>query len=247
LILRSTVSFALSLGPLNTVLECFGRDPSLLASSLRLLSDDRHLPLALNSHVQRVDFDPDFAASLISRNSGDDIVDIVLETGCTFAITPDRRDFIEYTEGSMRNVQTVNNGPTPMSGYGKVRWTLISEDGRHIHLIVPCHHVPASKVRILSPQDFSQYVGFDCFKDQFGGSSSYFWMNSDHDGTRFQCPIDPRSNLLVALAKTPCHEGGCTFGDPSEEEKRCTTCHCHSIATMSVFEETNQNITAAQK
>ena len=200
--------------------------------------------------MQRSDFDPDFVAALISRDSSDDIVDIVdivLDTGCTFAITPDRKDFIEYTAGSLGSVQTVN-GPTPMAGYGKVRWTLISEDGKHIRLVVPCHHVPASKVRLLLPQDFCQYNGFDRSKDQFGGNSSnYFWMHSDHDRTRFQCPIDPRSNLPVALAKTPCHNGECGFEDPIEEEHRCTTCHRHSIATMSVFDETNQNITAAQK
>ena len=100
---------------------------------MRLLSDNCNLPLALNSHIERSDFDPDFVAS-----SSDGIVDIVLDTGSMFAITPDHRDFIEYTEGSMGNVQTVN-GPTPMAGHGKVRWTLISEDGGHIHLIVPCH------------------------------------------------------------------------------------------------------------
>jgi hypothetical protein len=186
-------------------------------------------------------------ALLISRNSGNDIFDIVLDTGCTFAITLDRRDFIEYTEGSMGTVQTVN-GPTPMSGYGKVRWTLvISKDGQPIQLIVLCHHVPASNVRLLSPQDFCQYAGFDCSKDQFGGNSSYFWMNSDHDGTRSQCPIEPQSNLPVTLAKTLCHDRGCSFGELSEEEQQCMACHRHSIATMSVFDETNQNITAAQK
>jgi hypothetical protein len=193
-------------------------DTSPLASSLRLLCDDCHLPLALNSHVQRADFDPDFVASLISRNSGDDIVDIVLDTGCTFAITQDRRDFIKYTEGSMGNIHTVNR-PTSVSGYGKVRWTVISEDGRPVQLIVPRHHVPASKVQLLSPQDFCQYAGFDCSKDQCGGNLSYFWMNSDHDGTCSQCPIDPQSNLAVVLAKTLCHDGGCSFGEPSEEEQ----------------------------
>jgi hypothetical protein len=60
------------------------RGPPLFASSLRLLSDDRHLPLALNSHIQRSNFDPDFVATLLSRDSSDDIVDIVLDIGCTF-------------------------------------------------------------------------------------------------------------------------------------------------------------------
>ena len=103
-----------------------------------------------------------------------------------------------------------------MVGYGRVRWTLISEDGKEIHLLIPCHHVPGSSIRLLSPQDFCQSIGLDRSKDQFGGNSSYFWMKMDHDaGTRFQCPIDPHSNLPVALAKVPlrCEDSGDGCGD----------------------------------
>ena len=179
--------------------------------------------MALNSHLQRSDFDPDFVAALLSRQqTNDPLVDVVLDTGYTFSITPDRNNFIEYYEGSVGTVQTVN-GPTPMAGYGLVRWTLIGENGAHLHLTVPCHHVPASKIRLLSPQDFCQYNGFDRSKDQFGGNSSYFWMNSDHDSTRFQCPIDPRSNLPVALAKNPCHNDGCSSS--AREATPCSSCN----------------------
>ena len=139
--------------------------------TLRLLSDD--LPLALHSHIQRSDFDPDFVATLLSRGANDDVVDIILDTGCTFAITHDRKDFIEYHTGSVGNVQTVN-GPTAMVGYGLVRWTLISEDGSLSHLVVPCHHVPASNVRLLSPQDYCLYAGLDRSRDQYGGTPTIF-------------------------------------------------------------------------
>ena len=192
--------------------------------TLRLLSDDKHLPLCLNSHVQRSDFDPDFVAALLSRGSGDEVV-----------------------ASSVGKVQTVN-GPTSMVGYGLVRWTLIREDGTNIHLTVPCHHVPASKVCLLSPQDFCLYNGLDRSRDQFGGNSNYFWMNADKKHkTRFQCPIDPRSNLPVALAKLPCHQQGQCSPTPVDSHQNCTSCHRHNIANMSVFDETNQNITAAQK
>lgn len=221
------------------------RHPTSLPSlfSLRLLSDA--LPLALNSHIQRSDFDPDFVATLLSRGGDDAVVDVILDTGCTFAITPDRKDFIQYHEGSVGTVQTVN-GPTAMVGYGLVRWTLISEDGTLSHLVVPCHHVPASKVRLLSPQDFCLYAGLDRSRDQYGGNSNYFWMNSNPTGVRFQCPIDPRSNLPVALAKLPCHTNG-QCAPPVASNLPCSSCHRHTLANLSVFDETNQNITAAQK
>jgi hypothetical protein len=187
--------------------------------------------------MQRSDFDPDFVATLLSRGAKDDIIDIILDTGCTFAITPDCKDFIEYHKGSFGKVQTVN-GPTPMAGYGRVCWTHISEDGTHLHRIVPCHHVPASKARLLSPQDFCLGNGFDCSRDHYGGNSNYFWMNADTKGSRFQCPIDPRSNL-------PCHQvGQCSSQRPSDSPPTCISCQRHSIVTMSVFDETNQNFSA---
>lgn len=138
-----------------------------------LASDSITLPIALNAHVlTRADFDPDFVGTLLSRQPGHDIVDVILDTGCTFSITPDRRDFVSYVEGGFAGqVQTVN-GPTAVAGTGIVRWTLISEDGAQMDLLIPCYHVPASTVCLLSPQDFCQSQGFDHSKDQFGGNSN---------------------------------------------------------------------------
>jgi hypothetical protein len=218
--------------------------------TLHLLSDTVPMPLALHSQITRSDFDPDFVATLLSRNpSQSDVVDIILDTGCTFSITHDKRDFVIYHDGSNTNsmVQTVN-GPTPLTGSGIVRWTLISENGQFLHLEVPCHYVPSSTIRLLSPQDFCLYKGLDRSKDQFGGNSNYFWMHADLFGTRFQCPIDPRSNLPVALAKLPCHLGGCTSPTSiSPTDPPCSSCAGSRFASLSVFDETNQNITSAQK
>ena len=221
--------------------------------SLRLLSEDKQpTSLALHSHITRADFDPDFVATLSSRGSDAEVVDIILDTGCTFAITPDRRDFVVYHEGPSHEhamVQTFN-GLTPLTGSGLVLWTLLSENGQHLHIQVPCHHVPSSTVRLLSLQDFCLYKGLDRSKDQFGGDSNYFWMNADLTGTRFQCPIDPRSNLPVALAKLPCHLGGCTSNStlsPIDPSPPCTTCNRSQLASLSVLDETNQNLTSAQK
>ena len=246
LLVREVAPLCCTPSPLSRVCD----NASTHSPTLRLVSDDAPLPLALHSQLSRSDFDPDFVAALLSRGAGSDVVDIILDTGCTFAITHDKRDFIVYHDGSNSDamVQTVN-GPTPLSGSGIVRWTLISENGQHLHLNVPCHYVPSSTVRLLSPQDFCQYKGLDRSKDQFGGNSNYFWMYADHVGPRFQCPIDPRSNLPVALAKLPCHLGGCTSptSDSSSLNPPCSTCDGQRFASLSVFDETNQNLTSAQK
>lgn len=201
-----------SITPLQHVTPVSSPSPSAAPPSfhfpLRLTSGMSPLPLALNAHITRSDFDPDFVATLLSRTPGADVVDIILDTGCTISITPDKRDFVTYKPARVSHVQTVKNGPTALVGTGIVRWTLISEDGQQMDLLIPCHHVPASSICLLSPQDFCQFNGFDRTLDQFGGNSNYFWMYADHQRTRFQCPIDPRSNLPVALAKTPCNPGG---------------------------------------
>ncbi len=135
----------------------------------RLASDAVSLPLALNAHVNRSDFDPDFVATLLSRQSHHNVVDVILHTGCTFSISPDHRDFVTYEASNADQVQTVD-GSTAVAGTGIVCWALISEDVQQMDLFLPCHHVSASTVRLLSPQDFCQHNGFDRSQDQFGGN-----------------------------------------------------------------------------
>lgn len=68
---------------------------------------------------------------------------------------------------------------------------------------------PRLQPRLLSPQDYCQFQGFSRAEDQFGGNSSYFWMNANDSSNRFSCQIDPRSNLPVTLAKRSCKGGQC--------------------------------------
>jgi hypothetical protein len=178
--------------------------PIILNPIFCLLSDVRNLPLSLNAHISLKDFDPDFIATLLSRINYDGFAEVVLGTGCTFAITPDKRDFLTYhnVQGRLRQDQTA------ISGHGIVRWTLVSEDGIPLDLDLPCRHVLSAKIRLISPQDYCQYRGLDQLRDQFGGNSRHFWMNATSQQHRFQCPIDPRSNLPVDLARVSSHHNG---------------------------------------
>jgi hypothetical protein len=105
--------------------------------SFCLRSDTIRLPRAFHLHLQQPNFDPNFIANLVSRCNSRDVVEVILDTGCTFAITPDRRDFIEYYPSSSGSVETVN-GPTINAGHGTVQWTLIGEDGELLDLTIPC-------------------------------------------------------------------------------------------------------------
>ena len=242
--------------------------------------EQKELPLALHSHLSIAagSFDPGFVAHLLSGFSKtSDIFEIILDTGCSYAITPHRDDFVQYQsldhEQRGNSVMTVN-GPTRVAGVGIVRWVFMQEDGDEVELLVKCHHVPDSTVRLLSPQDYCAYHGFDRRDDQFGGNSSYFWMNTSNYSGRFSCPIEPRSRLPVALAKRACSAGRCSSNNRAgsdkiwesiqsppnhgckscDTDKPCTTCHasnqcpsCEGMISLSVADETNQNLNPRQK
>jgi hypothetical protein len=132
------------------------------------ISTNYHQPLALNTLISNQDFDPDFIAAIITRALNDNLKQIVLDTGCTFAVSPDKTDFITYhTVQNMTMIQTAE-GPTKILGHGMVEWTLVSDSGNLISLQVPCQHVPAAKMRLLSPQALCQFLNLDCSQDQLG-------------------------------------------------------------------------------
>jgi hypothetical protein len=215
--------------------------PCATICNLLSLTSERVVGSAMNAHRTLNTFDPEFVLRLFSVvTDREDVFEIILDTGCTFAISPHREDFVDYVEGGLGSVNTVG-GTTQVVGYGVVNWQIISESGEETVIRVPCHHVPASKVRLLSPQDYCAFHGFDRSRDHFGGNSSYFWLHLSHSKTRFQCPIDSRSNLPVALGRRPPPNDSAS-SPPGQ-------CNCHSCNSLgfTVADETNQNLTPAQK
>jgi hypothetical protein len=241
---------------------CEHPSPFSIEDSIRLVSKQSSLPLALNAH--QVDFDPGFVAKLLAIfDDKSKIFKVILDTGASLAITPFRDDFVDYRPAdSIRSIETVN-GPTAVVGVGIVRWVLVQEDGSEKELLVHCHHVPSSSVRLLSPQAYCAYHGFDRGQDQFGGNSAYFWMNTSNNTGRFSCPIEPRSNLPMALAKRACRGGLCPPGAKAGSEavwrqvyinqespsaSSCESCgNCPGSAHLTVAAETNQNLTPSQR
>jgi hypothetical protein len=186
------------------------------------ISSDYRYSSNCNALISSQDFDPDFIAAITTMELDGNLKQIVFDTGCTFAISPDITDFITYhTVPKTATIQTAG-GPTKISGHGIVEWTLLSEDGNLIPLQVPCQHVPAAKMRLLSPQALCQFLDLDGSQDHFGGNSNHFWLHGSRDcKQRFQCSIDLRSNLPVALAKT-CNN--CMLTVPKQVIKLTSPC-----------------------
>jgi hypothetical protein len=231
------------------VFELCGEQRELLDNFLTLTSNSCCHGMVFNALKCRSNqsFDPKFIAKLLSnRGSLPDLFEIILDTGCIFAITPYQSDFIEYLEGQFGTVNTVA-GPTAIAGYGKVEWTVVSDNRHKINICVPCHHVPGAKVCLVSPQDYCLYHGFDRSRDQFVGNSSYFWMHLADNSNHFQCSIDPPSNLPIALGYC-CSDADLNASPPREhkEQSECQYYAC-GLSRFTVADESNQNLLSGQK
>jgi hypothetical protein len=78
----------------------------------------------------------------------EDLVTVVLDTGCSIALTHREEDFFELTatDGFINTA----NGKSAITGHGLVRWTFITEQGENVEVIVPAHLCPAYTQRLIS-------------------------------------------------------------------------------------------------
>jgi hypothetical protein len=143
-----------------------------------MISTTSHYPAitSLNALISQRDFEPDFIATITTRELKDNMIQIVLDTGCTFAASPDKTDFITYHTSSKTAMVQTAGVPTNIVRYGIVEWSLVNEDGILVPIQIPCKHIPPAKMRLLSPQDFCQVMDLNQSQDQFGGNSNYFWF-----------------------------------------------------------------------
>jgi hypothetical protein len=215
-------------------------------------SKNYHQPLGLNSLISHHDFDPDFISATINRALNDNLKQIVLDMGCTFAVSPDKTDFITYhTVQNMTMIQTAGR-PTKILGHGMVEWTLVNDTGNLMPIHVPCQHVPLAKMRLSSPQVLCHFLNLDCFQDRFGGNSNYFWLHgSCNCKQKFLCHIDPNSNLPVTLSKTSYHHSIMISEQTYQPITLCTKFSLQQLPFTSTYstimEDSNLNLSPAQK
>jgi hypothetical protein len=120
---------------------------------------------------------------------------VVLDSGCTCAITFDKSDFI----GPIRPVQDVElmgiSSGLKVAGVGQVIWTFLDENLHRVQIPLTCLYVPEATTRLLLPQQLSErneastanglWIGY-------GGSALVF-----HKGSCIKFPYHKGSNLPV--------------------------------------------------
>ena len=86
--------------------------------------------------------------------TSDDLL-VVLDSGCTCAISFDKHDFV----GPIHPVQFVElkgiASSLQVEGIGTVNWMFLSDDGSHITILLTCLYVPAASSQLLPPQQLS--------------------------------------------------------------------------------------------
>jgi hypothetical protein len=86
-----------------------------------------------------------------SHITSDDLL-VVLDSGCSIAITPDNGDFIHGTYLPQEHDTKGIGSGLNSSDMGKVDWKLIDINGTTVTIRLTCLHVPAIPCCLLPPQ-----------------------------------------------------------------------------------------------
>jgi hypothetical protein len=87
---------------------------------------------------------------------------VIFDSGCSLAISPNRENFIgdlcwgDFIGDLRRPIQDLRLGGMAngmlIEGIGVVEWSFESSSGATVTIKTECYYVPASKVRLISPQ-----------------------------------------------------------------------------------------------
>lgn len=168
--------------------------------------------------------------------SASDGMPIVFDTGASMSVSPRREDFVGNLEAPTTDALYGLKGKISVVGTGVVRWNVYDINGVTRFLKTQAHYIPEASTRLFSPQVY--------FQEQEGGEAL---IRNDHieltlkEGTVMKFPYNPGSNIPLMLTRKQL-----TVGLTVEDLSYLSDQHSMSI-NLSVADEVNQNITAAQK
>lgn len=212
---------------------------------IQLLSDFNNHNYKRHAYLANDYFNPNFSAVLRSELSPSvNTFEVILDTGCSFAMTFDPTDFIsEPVYDNWGSVQTASES-LPLTALGTIQWAVQDTNGKDFVMTMPGFLVPGSNVRLLSPQDYVRYHKLPTNCDQYGGNASSFWMNLQDKQSTVSATVVPGGNLPILYASQV------------QTSNKHQHCHCKNTATAyttssqdigNVFELDNHNLTSTQK
>lgn len=164
-------------------------------------------------------------------------VPIVIDTGASISITPVRGDFIGNLEPATDISLNGLTGKAAVIGTGMVEWTIRDLFGVVRSIKTKAYFVPDAPIRLFSPQKL--------FQEKSEGSlliTSRIAELKLPEGDTLTFPFNSGSNLPLMLPALKANKIGVLFEDFQTLRDPVQT-----FNLLSVADETNQNLTAAQK
>ena len=128
-----------------------------------------------------------------------DAFNVIWDSGASFCITHDKRDFI----GPIKQIKdaSVNgiNGPMEIIGSGRIRWSLLDTSGQIRHIELDCCYAPKATQRLLSTAAFlNEYP-----KNKITVDSKSWTIEADPSKPT-EHPIDVEVNQFNNLPMSKC-------------------------------------------
>ena len=118
---------------------------------------------------------------------------VILDSGCSIAITPDASDFIDGTYAVQDNqISGIGSGLHSL-GIGEVNWIFSDKDNKPVTMKLTCLHVPNIPCRLLPPQQIAQQGNSKLPEGAWLGKNSS--AKVFYDGHVIDFPYDKQSNL----------------------------------------------------
>ena len=177
---------------------------------------------------------------------------IVIDTGASISVSPNINDFVDgISEANVHDLKGLNHS-TKVHGMGMVEWTIYDVYHSVKTIRTMAFYVPDATIRLFSPQTYF----FE------GGGRGHLHCDKDqailllHNGDKLTFPYNCETNLpfMLPATKTKSKKHSLTF--PTSERAVAGLTHADVtsfsdpdslMSLMTVADEANQNLTAAQK
>lgn len=168
----------------------------------------------------------------VSENSTDRTLPVVIDSGASLSVTPIESDFVGPIVPLKNSTVRGLTSTTVIRGIGTVRWTIRDLENVIATIETKAYFIPEAEIRLFSPQVYLQ--------EQHGGD---FLIRKDgttltlRSGIQLKFPYFKENNLPMFLLESSFD--GLDLGNLHDLPM--------TEVYISVVEETNQNLTNAQK
>ena len=165
---------------------------------------------------------------------------IVIDTGASNSVTPNATDFVDgMVSGNLPDLRGLNH-TTTVAGAGLVEWTVYDIHNRVQTIRTWAFYVPDATIRLFSPQAY--------FQEQGGGDLHCTMQDTTLQmptGELMVFPYNRETNIPFMLPVTKCEHKNTVGLDASDVDLFSSPDELFDL--MSVADETNQNLSKAQK